>query len=141
MRSISAQAYQLLHRMLELYVSANSPFELVDPTSGEDLRSRVQLLLNRWPSAAPKQEHFNVTLINNAGIRKTPTEPPNTDAAAAISALFRPKATRWRIVDVIVVEPVGSPHVLLRQNGDVRVSIPPGGVVVMGVTIVDTEVP
>ena len=111
--SATAQAYQLLHQMLKLFVDAHSPFELVDPTSGEDLRSRVQLLLNRWPSAAPTREHFNVTLINNAGIRKTPTEAPMTDAAAAISALFRAKATRWRIRDVFVVEPVGgSSHVL-----------------------------
>ena len=37
----SAQAYGLLHRTLQSIVDAHSPFELVDPTSGEDLRPRV----------------------------------------------------------------------------------------------------
>ena len=39
---------------------------------------QVQLMLNHWPVVVPGRKHFNVTLINNVGVRKTPTGPVET---------------------------------------------------------------
>jgi hypothetical protein len=116
-------------------VDSSSPFELVDPSSGEDLRPLVQLMLNRWPSTVPNQDHFNVTLINNAGVSKTPTEPVEVDAGATVSLLFRAKPTVGHIADMVVVEAVDSGDAVLREDGSVRVLIPAGGVVVFSVVI------
>ncbi len=115
-------------------MDAHSPFEIIDSHTGEDLRPRVQLMLNRWPSTE-SCEHFNITLINNEGVRKTPTESAEIDPGAAVSLVLRARAAQRHVTEMFVVEALDSAHVALRADGTVQVLIPPGGVVVIWVGI------
>jgi hypothetical protein len=112
-------------------------------------------MINAWPSQVNDTctlQAFNVTLINNNGVHKTPQNAPVVDPHSAVTVLLqvnpkeevanyltlnhnssrlRQRRLRRRIVRA------EEPHEV-NAHSAVRVSIPPGGVVVVSVVTAST---
>ena len=120
------EGFQLLARTLQPLADSLTPFELLDAaTRRVDLRGRVQLMLNRWPDDGAT---FNVTLINNEGVTKTPSEAADQEPTSAVSVVLR--ATLGRRIVHLSCRGRGA---ALGGDGAVHVTLPPGGVVAMSV--------
>ena len=131
------QAYQLLQRTIQPLADAQSPFELLDTETGEDMRSHIQLMLNRRPvateagrksSRTPDGWYYNVTLINNNGVEKGPGTPPVVNEMAAVSLVLKPVGAT--IVSATSVWPIAGSLV---DGGVVRLNIAAGGAVLLTV--------
>jgi hypothetical protein len=117
------------------------------------MRSKVQMMINAWPSQVndTRTLHaFNVTLINNNGVHKTPQNAPVVDPHSAVTVLIQVNPKEG-VANYLTLNQHQGSRSWLRQprlrrrivraeephevNADsaVRVSIPPGGVVVVSV--------
>jgi hypothetical protein len=136
------QAFRLLNHTLQLVASPYLPFQLVDANTGADIKPKIQLMFNRWPSSfrdGKMETRYNLTLINNNGLSKTPMAPPMIDDKAsetmslqAINACIRSIVQVWPVTKHTAREAAK-----MQNLTEVKMTIAPGGIILLAVTVTE----
>ena len=120
-----ARGYGVFSHLLGRMADSVLPFDLLDVTTGTiDMKTQLQMLLGRSKAG------WHVTLINNRGVTKHPSTAAVIDATKAVSAVLKLKAGYGALESATLATDSARRQLPVIDEG-VRVTVPPGGVVVV----------
>ena len=120
-----APGYGVFSHLLKRMADSVLPIDLLDVATGAiDMKTKLQMLLGRSKAG------WHVTLINNGGVTKHPSTAVKVDVTKAVSAVLKMKTGYGALESATLATDVARQQLPVIDGG-VRVTVPPGGVVVV----------